>query len=332
MNREDFLALVWAVYDKPRVIGLLSKPPLVRRVFGEVLEVKPDDQARIFRIAEATGRAEFLHLAVNHAVLNGQVEELWFAILRLARVWAENGYVPEWDDEDKVGREVRRLIASLNPDLYEELLMSINPANDLWFADMVDCDAVWSRWIDSLMRRSCLREAFDQLLVAGMGLPSEDPHELRKQWGESAWLAIHEAKDFVGNDRFGWLTYARAKDFPKLVRELWQSHVALGMFQRSYMHHVRLLDRCLVNIRRTGDFRVVTVPVRGLILRGAKLDDVIDYVEMDRLAIPWPPEEVLGHLTETGAKLWHMFQFYHRLQSELPSGRRTFAVNQLFVS
>ena len=63
-----------------------------------------------------------------------------------------------------------------------------------------------------------------------------------------------------------------------------------------------------------------------------KLDDVIDYVEVDRLAIPWPPQEVLGHLSETGAKLWHMFRFYHRLQAEQPVRSSTFMVNQLFVS
>lgn len=332
MKKIDFLALVWAVYDRPRVIALLSKPALVRRVFGEILEIKPDDQARIFRIAEATGRAKFLHLAIKHAILNDKVEDLWFAILRLSRVWAENGYEPEWDDEEATGRELRRLVSKLDPELYEELLVSVNPANNLWYSSMVDCDAIWRRWIDSLIQKSCLREAFDQLLVAGMGLPSEDPHELRKRLGESSWLTIHEAKDFVGNDRFGWITYARAKNFPKLVQELWEAHVTLGMFERSYMHNVRLdRNRCLVGVRRTGDFRAVTVPVRGLILRGASFD-VIDYVEDDCLDIPWPPEGVLGRLTETGEKLWHMFSFYQKLQSELPSGRRTFSVNQLFVS
>ncbi len=332
MNRENFLALVWAVYDKPGVIGLLSKPMLVRRVFGEILEKKPDEHARIFRIAEATHRAEFLHLTINHAVLSGEVQELWFAILRLSRVWAEQGYVPEWDNETMVTSEVRRLVSLLDPELYEELLVSMDPANELWFAGLVDCDAVWSRWIESLVLHGSLREAFDQLLVAGMGLISGDPHALRKQWSQESWLAIHEAKDFAADDSFGWLTYARAKDFDRLVCELWQQHVNLGMFQRIYLNYVRLLDRRLVKIRRTGDFRPLSVPARGLILRGAKLDDLIDYVEVDGKAIPWPPNEVLGHLTETGAKLWHMFRFYHELQTTSRTAGLTFPVNQLFVS
>jgi len=231
ISLQKFSGLFHAVLDHPGFIKevALLHPGVEKRVFGEMLESRPAiDIARLYQVAVAIGRAEYLHRLVNHAILMRKTDDLWCAVLRLARKWAKNDISPVWDLELTAAREIMRLMLHVSLEFYEEMLDELKPSKRLWFLAGVDFGQLWRRNIQLEVEAGHWDHAFDSLVMAACGLPVSA--KLMERWAKNRHFdAIAEAKDAFLDDEFGWRVYGRTPDFAGLVNYLWTLHVDAGM-------------------------------------------------------------------------------------------------------
>jgi hypothetical protein len=266
---EKVRAIVHATIDNPRVMKELANlnPGLARKVFEILPEIRPQVGMDVmYRVVLGLESAEALHRLVDQAILGLKADDLWCVVVRLAKQWVKNDYIPEWDHYGNASREIMRLMLHVGFEYQEEMILALNPYNELWFHHTADFDKLWSRIVQHEVELGKWDEAFKSLVMAGRGIPVKRkiPSKL-----ESEADKIQEIRDYESNDFLGWETYGRAPNFEELVEFLWGAHVSAGMLppkcNRLFIGHpIRVAQN-----ESTGERLSGLMSINGLLARGA---------------------------------------------------------------
>lgn len=307
-------AIIHATIDNPRIMKELAtlKPGLARMIFAKLLELRPAvGMDVLYQAVLGMESVEALHQLVNHALLSMKADDLWCVVLRLAKQWARNDHLPEWDHYGNASREIMRLMLNVSFEYQEEMILALNPAKELWFYQVVDFGQLWFRIIQQEVEYGKWAEAFKSLVMAGRGIPVELAVSL--EFGNRLEV-IQEAKDFEGDDYFGWEIYARAPNFDELVEFMWGAHVSAKIMPPRFSRTCPGYPIRIAQNESTGSRLSGCTSINGILARGA--NGLIIEPVRHRGEIRRRPTLVSAILSESMAKLHELALYYNRRKSE----------------